>query len=112
MLTRPFATLLAAATFATTAHAWFRLACTTPLVSERVDPIINPGQSAFVAACLLMLNGCAAGVIPSQHAHTIHGGAGFSQNYTFNALRASTCSDCEVKQDMSACSALFCATDD
>jgi hypothetical protein len=40
-------------------------------------------------------------VIPSQHAHTIHGGSGFSQNYTFNALRASSCSDCEIKQDMS-----------
>jgi hypothetical protein len=48
MFTRPFATLLAAATYATTAYAWFRLPCTTPLVSERVDPIISPGQPSFV----------------------------------------------------------------
>jgi hypothetical protein len=44
LFSRPFATLLAAATCATTAHAWFRLTCTTPLVSERVDPIVSPGQ--------------------------------------------------------------------
>jgi hypothetical protein len=43
LFSRPFATLLAATTYATTAYAWFRVACTTPLVSERVDPIISPG---------------------------------------------------------------------
>lgn len=65
------ATVLAALAASSPAYAWWRVACTTPLVSgqflcvahhlslradalvhtERVDPIINPG------------------VIPSQHVH-------------------------------------------
>ncbi|EIM85455.1 uncharacterized protein STEHIDRAFT_98994 [Stereum hirsutum FP-91666 SS1] len=63
------------------AFAWFRVACTTPLVSERVDPVISPG------------------VIPSNHVHTIHGGQNFAANATFDTLRASSCTSCLVTQD-------------
>ncbi|KAF7351502.1 WSC domain protein [Mycena sanguinolenta] len=64
-------------------NAWFRVACTDPLVQERLDPIISPG------------------VVPSQHVHTIHGASNFGPNYTYNSLRASSCTNCEVEQDLS-----------
>ncbi|KAF8158279.1 hypothetical protein B0H34DRAFT_846084 [Crassisporium funariophilum] len=66
-----------------TANAWFRVACTGPLVQERVDPIISPGS------------------YPSNHVHTIHGGSNFAPNSTFDTLRASKCTSCLVPQDMS-----------
>ncbi|KAF8582543.1 hypothetical protein K439DRAFT_1350873 [Ramaria rubella] len=62
-------------------NAWFRVACTTPLVSERIDPIISPGQN------------------PSNHVHTVHGGQNFSPNVTYDTLIASACTSCEVSQD-------------
>ncbi|KAG6832002.1 hypothetical protein H0H92_006037 [Tricholoma furcatifolium] len=37
------------------AYAWFRVACTSPLVQERVDPIVSPDSN------------------PSNHVHTVHG---------------------------------------
>lgn len=49
---RIFASLLVALVSSGAANAWFRVACTTPLVEERLDPIISPG------------------VIGSNHAHT------------------------------------------
>jgi hypothetical protein len=73
---------LAAFAYASTAHAWFRLPCTEPLVSERVDPIISPGKA------------------PSQHAHTVHGGSNFNPTYSFNDSRASSCTSCTVAQGM------------
>ncbi|KAH8101503.1 hypothetical protein BXZ70DRAFT_891712 [Cristinia sonorae] len=62
------------------ANAWFRLQCTLPLVSERVDPIVNPG------------------VVGTNHVHTVHG---FNPNYDYDELVASTCTSCEVTQDKS-----------
>ncbi|KAL1745623.1 hypothetical protein HDZ31DRAFT_62936 [Schizophyllum fasciatum] len=62
-------------------QAWFRVACTSPLVSERVDPIINPG------------------VIPANHVHTIHGGSNFAANSTYDQLVRSDCTSCKVVQD-------------
>ncbi|KAF9473288.1 hypothetical protein BDN70DRAFT_965901 [Pholiota conissans] len=63
------------------AAAWFRVACsTTPLVQERLDPIVSPGIS------------------PSNHVHTIHGGNKFASNSTYDILRTSTCSNCLVAQ--------------
>ncbi|KAJ7892209.1 hypothetical protein B0H13DRAFT_2038662 [Mycena leptocephala] len=64
-------------------HAWFRVACTTPLVQERLDPVINPTT------------------FPSNHVHTVHGAKNFNYNSTFNTLRASSCTSCEVSQDLS-----------
>ncbi|KAJ7185012.1 hypothetical protein C8R46DRAFT_883200 [Mycena filopes] len=65
------------------ANAWFRVACTDPLVQERLDPIISPGVS------------------PSNHVHTINGGSNFNPTYTFDNLRASNCTNCLVAQDLS-----------
>ncbi|KAL0571171.1 hypothetical protein V5O48_010786 [Marasmius crinis-equi] len=65
------------------AHAWFRLPCTNPLVQVRVDPIISPNQ------------------VPSQHVHTVHGAYNFKSNSTFDTLRASKCTSCQVAQDLS-----------
>jgi len=65
------------------AYAWWRVACTTPLVSERVDPVISPG------------------VVPSNHVHTIHGASNFATNSSFTTLRSSKCTSCEVNQDLS-----------
>ncbi|KAI3610099.1 wsc domain [Moniliophthora roreri] len=83
------------------ANAWFRLPCTGPLVQERVDPILSPTQ------------------VPSQHVHTVHGAYSeelavrwhpvqltrmipdFKANSTFDTLRASKCTSCQVAQDLS-----------
>ncbi|KAK7045818.1 hypothetical protein VNI00_007227 [Paramarasmius palmivorus] len=65
------------------ANAWFRLPCTNPLVQERVDPIISPTRT------------------PSQHVHTVHGAYNFKANSTFDTLRASKCTSCQVSQDLS-----------
>lgn len=50
--------LVLAFTFATTASAFFRLPCKSPLVVQRADPVVSPGKV-------------------SSHAHTIMGGNGF-----------------------------------
>ncbi|KAJ7073580.1 hypothetical protein C8F01DRAFT_1271222, partial [Mycena amicta] len=64
-------------------NAWFRVACADPLVQERLDPIVSPGGN------------------PSNHVHTISGGSNFNPNYTFANLRASSCTNCLVAQDLS-----------
>ncbi|KIO24200.1 hypothetical protein M407DRAFT_26396 [Tulasnella calospora MUT 4182] len=56
-----FVAILASLASVEVANAWFRLPCTIPMVQERVDPIIAPGQI-------------------SQHLHSIHGGNAFSMN--------------------------------
>ncbi|KIO24201.1 hypothetical protein M407DRAFT_26397 [Tulasnella calospora MUT 4182] len=56
-----FVAILASLASVEVANAWFRLPCAQPMVQERVDPIIAPGQI-------------------SQHLHSIHGGNAFSMN--------------------------------
>ncbi|KAJ7240636.1 hypothetical protein B0H12DRAFT_51867 [Mycena haematopus] len=82
MLRSPFAALVALGCVSVV-NAWFRVACTDPLVQERLDPIISPGAN------------------PSQHVHTIHGASNFGPTYNYNTLRASKCTNCEVEQDLS-----------
>ncbi|KIY72101.1 hypothetical protein CYLTODRAFT_389321 [Cylindrobasidium torrendii FP15055 ss-10] len=65
------------------AQAWFRLPCTSPLVQERLDPIVSPGQT------------------PSQHTHTVHGAYNFAANSTYDTLQASKCRSCRVLEDNS-----------
>ncbi|TCD71412.1 hypothetical protein EIP91_010118 [Steccherinum ochraceum] len=65
------------------AHAWFRLQCTDPLVSERIDPIVSPG------------------VVGSNHVHTVHGASNFNSTYDYDDIRASDCTSCMVTQDKS-----------
>ncbi|KAF2822058.1 WSC-domain-containing protein [Ophiobolus disseminans] len=62
--------------------AFFRMACPGRVVRDRVDPIVNPGKVA-------------------THVHTVSGGSGFKANMTFADARASKCSSCEIKEDMS-----------
>ncbi|KAF9534478.1 hypothetical protein CPB83DRAFT_804460 [Crepidotus variabilis] len=79
----PAFTLLAVSLFFGTANAWFRLACTLPLVRERIDPIVSPG------------------VAPANHVHSVHGGSNFAPSSTYDSLRQSSCSSCLITQDKS-----------
>ncbi|KAG9021141.1 hypothetical protein FS837_007537, partial [Tulasnella sp. UAMH 9824] len=83
MILKPsFVAILVSLASVHTANAWFRLACSTPLVQERIDPIIAPGQI-------------------SQHLHSIHGGSNFSKDMTYNTARQSSCTSCSIAQDLS-----------
>ncbi|KZP14800.1 hypothetical protein FIBSPDRAFT_867937 [Athelia psychrophila] len=73
MVSSKFTSLLVALFSAGIANAWFRVACTTPLVTERLDPIVSPG------------------VIGSNHVHT-----GFAPNSSYNDIKGAKCSSCEV----------------
>jgi hypothetical protein len=72
------ATLLAG-----TADAFWRMPCSGRLLLERADPIVSPGKV-------------------SGHVHTISGGNGFGFTTNFDQMRASTCSSCPIKKDLSA----------
>lgn len=56
--------------------------CSGRLLLERVDPIVSPGQV-------------------SGHVHTISGGNGFGFTTSYDKMRASTCSSCPIKPDLS-----------
>lgn len=62
--------------------AWFKIPCNTPLVVERIDPIVSPG---FVGG----------------HVHTVNGGSNFGVNSSSADLRASKCTSCSVREDLS-----------
>ncbi|KZV98378.1 WSC-domain-containing protein, partial [Exidia glandulosa HHB12029] len=66
------------------AHAFFRMPCKQPVVVERADPIVNPGAV-------------------SGHLHTIMGGVSkvFDFNMTYDTARASDCSTCMARADLS-----------
>ncbi|TFK51155.1 hypothetical protein OE88DRAFT_1630321 [Heliocybe sulcata] len=83
MLRPAFVSLLAILSVSGVANAWFRVACASPLVQERIDPIRNPGQT------------------PSQHTHTVRLPDPTNPTYDYNNLRASSCTSCQVAQDMS-----------
>ncbi|KIM43436.1 hypothetical protein M413DRAFT_381186 [Hebeloma cylindrosporum] len=80
---RPIYLALIPVILSQSAHAWFRVACTLPLVQERVDPIVAPGAN------------------PSNHVHTVHGANHFAPNSTYDTLRTSTCTNCLVAEDLS-----------
>ncbi|KAI1613238.1 WSC domain-containing protein [Exophiala viscosa] len=73
---------LLAAFAASPVSAFWRLPCKSPIVVERADPIVSPGQV-------------------SNHLHTIMGGNGFDFTMTYNSTQASTCSSCTVTGDNS-----------
>ncbi|KAG9083115.1 hypothetical protein FRC07_014011, partial [Ceratobasidium sp. 392] len=83
MMQSALASLFVALLASGSANAWFRVACTDPLVQERVDPVVSPGKA------------------PSQHVHTIHGANNFRPDATFDILRQSSCTSCLVTQDLS-----------
>ncbi|KAG5760064.1 hypothetical protein H9Q72_011817 [Fusarium xylarioides] len=64
------------------ASAFFRLPCSRPVTLQRVDPIVNPGTL-------------------SAHAHTVMGGNRFNFTMDFDTARASTCTTCKAREDLS-----------
>ncbi|GAA5875572.1 hypothetical protein JCM16303_000671 [Sporobolomyces ruberrimus] len=74
--------LLAALLVNSSVQAFWRLPCGNSLVIERADTIVSPYQI-------------------SGHVHNILGGSNFALGTTYEALRASDCTSCLVKQDMS-----------
>lgn len=64
------------------AAAFWRLPCAAPLVVERADPIISPGNV-------------------SGHVHQIMGGNGFDFEMDYADTQASTCTSCTVHGDFS-----------
>ena len=69
-------------TFILPSWAFWKVPCTSPVLRERADPIINPGAV-------------------SNHVHTIMGGNGFGFDMDYRRARASSCSSCQVKEDKS-----------
>jgi hypothetical protein len=65
------------------ANAIFSVDCTT-LVTTRTDPIVFPNA------------------YPAGHVHSVVGASAFSHSATFDTIRASACTTCNVPQDLSA----------
>ncbi|CCG82299.1 WSC domain protein [Taphrina deformans PYCC 5710] len=63
--------------------AFWRMPCAGPVVTERADPVVSPG-------------------LVSGHVHTVMGASNFNYTTTFKDLRASTCTSCEIAQDLSS----------
>jgi hypothetical protein len=62
--------------------AFFKVPCSTPLVIQRADPIVQPG-------------------IASGHVHTIMGGSGFGFTMDYNMTQSSQCNSCSAVEDKS-----------
>jgi len=77
------AALALVASLSTPVSAFWRMPCPGRLVLERVDPIISPGEV-------------------SGHVHTVSGGSGFGFSTNYSQQRASACTSCPIKQDLSA----------
>lgn len=69
--------------FASPILADFRMRCADFPGAYRIDPIDTPGTAA-------------------KHAHLIHGGVNFDLESSYEDLRASNCSSCQVAEDKSA----------
>lgn len=66
----------------TPAAAFFKVPCSTPLLVERADPIVSPGEV-------------------SSHVHTIMGGSGFGFKMNYESTQTSDCNSCSVIEDKS-----------
>ncbi|EMC98661.1 hypothetical protein BAUCODRAFT_377209 [Baudoinia panamericana UAMH 10762] len=75
--------IVAVAALAGPSSAFWRMPCPGRLVLERIDPVISPG-------------------VVSGHVHTVSGGIGLGFTTSYEQQRASVCSSCPVKQDLSA----------
>jgi hypothetical protein len=64
--------------FLQSAHAFFRMPCSQPVVVERADPIVAPG-----------------GI--SGHLHTVMGGSGFNFTEDTTTALAGQCTSCMVR---------------
>ncbi|KAF3084549.1 hypothetical protein TWF569_011557 [Orbilia oligospora] len=63
--------------------AFWRMQCGSPLVTDMIDPLVQPGVS------------------PAKHVHNIMGGDAFDKTTSWARLQESTCTSCEVKGDKS-----------
>lgn len=63
--------------------AFWRLPCSSAVTTERIDPVVNPGKV-------------------SGHVHAIMGASNINYTSTFEDLRASDCTTCQVSEDKSA----------
>ncbi|KAH8203824.1 hypothetical protein TruAng_002001 [Truncatella angustata] len=63
--------------------AFWRLPCSSPVMVERADPIMDPG-------------------VVSTHAHTVMGSNLFNFSMTYVNTQTATCSTCKIKQDQSS----------
>ncbi|ORY12630.1 hypothetical protein BCR34DRAFT_587097 [Clohesyomyces aquaticus] len=70
------------ASLAVPASSTFVVQCYSRLFDQRADPVVDPGAA-------------------SGHVHTISGGNGFNFSMTYAQARASQCSTCNIKQDLS-----------
>ncbi|PMD37148.1 hypothetical protein L207DRAFT_71340 [Hyaloscypha variabilis F] len=77
------AALTAGFLFLTPTNAFWRMPCRERSGLARIDPLVSPGSI-------------------SQHAHAIHGSAGFGIDASYNDLIAGSCTSCQVTQDKSA----------
>ncbi|KAF1808881.1 WSC-domain-containing protein [Eremomyces bilateralis CBS 781.70] len=66
----------------TSTYATFVVQCYSRLVDDMLDHVVNPGST-------------------SGHLHAICGGNGFAGSMTFDQARASSCSNCNIKEDLS-----------
>lgn len=64
------------------ALAFFKVPCSTPILIERVDPIVSPGEV-------------------SSHVHTVMGGSGFGFDMDYEDTQTSECNSCSVVEDKS-----------
>ena len=65
-----------------TTQAFFVLGCGKPIVVERADPIVSPGE-------------------PASHLHSIMGGDAFDLELDYAKTQTSTCTTCAVSKDLS-----------
>ncbi|KAI3333648.1 WSC domain-containing protein [Ustulina deusta] len=68
---------------ASQADAFWRLPCSSPVVVQRADPIMDPNAV-------------------SKHVHTIMGSNSFNFTMTYHDTQSATCSTCKAVQDLSS----------
>lgn len=78
-----FISLLAIASQLHGVESFWRMICDRAIVTARIDPIISPGAI-------------------SAHTHSITGASGVDYGATYDDLRNSKCTTCQVTQDLSA----------
>ncbi|KAI0474339.1 WSC domain-containing protein [Xylaria cf. heliscus] len=71
------------AALAARVDAFWRLPCSSPVVVQRADPIMDPNTV-------------------SQHVHTIMGSNAFNFSMTYDDTQTATCSSCKAVQDLSS----------
>jgi len=68
--------------YAAPGYAYWRMSCPGRVATERIDPIVAPGQV-------------------SAHVHTVSGGNALNFSMDYADTQTSECSSCPIKQDLS-----------